>query len=66
MTHPGLRGMPTQNPCAQCGEPIAMPEWIEEQEDRMIYLWHCHTCDYCFEAIAFFENEGSQHQPLAA
>lgn len=66
MTHARLRGMPKQNPCAQCGAPIAMPEWIEEQDDRTVYLWHCHACDYRFEAIAFFDEEASQHEPLAA
>jgi rubredoxin len=63
---PGLRDMPKQNPCAQCGAPIAMPEWIEEQEDRTIYLWRCHACDYHFEAIAFFEDESIESPPLAA
>jgi hypothetical protein len=66
MTRPGLRDMPKQNPCAQCGQPIALPEWIEEQEDRTVYLWRCHACDYHFEASAFFDDEASQSQPLAA
>jgi NAD-dependent SIR2 family protein deacetylase len=66
MTHPGLRGTPKRNPCAQCGSPIAVPEWIEEQEDRTVYLWHCHACDYRFEAIAFFEDQHIESPPLAA
>lgn len=66
MTRLGLRNMPKQNPCAQCGEPIAAPDWIEEQEDRTVYLWSCRACDYRFEAIAFFEQDVSQHRPLAA
>ena len=66
MTRPGLRDMPKLNPCAQCGEPIALPEWIEEQEDRIVYLWRCHACDYRFEAIAFFEDEAIRSRPLAA
>jgi len=66
MTRPGLRDLPRQNPCAQCGAPIALPEWIEEQEDRTVYLWRCHACDYRFEAIAIFEDEGIESPPLAA
>jgi hypothetical protein len=66
MTHPGLRGTPKHNPCAQCRSPIAVPEWIEEQEDRTVYLWHCHACDYRFEAIAFFEDQHIESPPLAA
>jgi len=66
MTRPGLRDMPKQNPCAQCGEPIAAPDWVEEQEDRTIYLWRCRACDYRFEAMAFFEYAGVHSQPLAA
>ena len=66
MTRPGLRDLPRQNPCAQCGAPIALPEWIEEQEDRTVYLWRCHACDYRFEAIAFFDDQGVHRQPLAA
>ncbi len=62
----GLRNKPRLNPCAQCGEPIPLPEWIEEQEDRTIYLWRCHACDYRFEAIAFFDDADAQSQSLAA
>ncbi len=66
MTRSGLRYLPKQNPCAQCGQAIAAPEWIEEEADRTLYLWHCHACDYRFEAIAFFEDAGAHRQPLAA
>ena len=48
--------LPRGNPCAQCGKPIAAPEWIETSERRTAYLWHCWACDYRFEAVAIFEE----------
>src|SRR5450759_1652586 len=48
--------LPQGNPCAQCGKPIATPEWIENGPGRTSYLWHCWACDYQFEAVAFFEE----------
>ena len=66
MTHFGFRDLPKQNPCAQCGQPIAAPDWVEEQEDRIMYLWRCYACDYRFEAIAFFDHAEVHRQPLAA
>jgi hypothetical protein len=66
MIHHGLHDLPKLNPCAQCGQPIAVPEWVEEQEDRTIYLWHCHACDYRFEASAFFDDADAHSRPLAA
>jgi hypothetical protein len=65
MSRSGLSSLPRQNPCAQCGKPIAMPEWVETNEGRACYLWHCWACDYRFEAIAFFD-ESTDHQPIAA
>jgi hypothetical protein len=62
MIHPALRYVPKQNPCAQCGQPIAAPDWIEELEDRTVYLWRCYACDYRFEAIAFFDEMESHAQ----
>jgi hypothetical protein len=55
---------PRQNPCAQCGKPIAAPEWTEDGPRRIAYLWHCHACDYRFEAVAFFCE--AQPESLAA
>jgi hypothetical protein len=52
--------LPQGNPCAQCGKPIATPEWIESGPRRTSYLWHCWACDYQFEAVAFFEEEDSE------
>ncbi len=48
--------LPRKNPCAQCGEPIAAPEWVEAGPGRIAYLWNCRACDYRFEAVAFFED----------
>ena len=49
--------LPKQNPCAQCGKPIALPEWIEPASGgRTAYLWHCWSCDYRFEAVAVFDE----------
>ena len=57
--------LPKQNPCAQCGKPIAMPEWIEPASSgRTAYLWHCWACDYRIEAIAVFDE--SEEQAIAA
>jgi hypothetical protein len=64
MSRSGLSYLPRQNPCAQCGKPIAIPEWVESSEGRTTYLWHCWVCDYRFEATAFFDDV--ERQPLAA
>ena len=57
--------LPRENPCAQCGEPIAAPDWVEEAGPRRVsYLWRCQACNYRFEAVAFFAD--SQAQALAA
>ena len=66
MTRFGLRYLPEQNPCAQCGKPIAVPDWVEEENGRTTYLWFCRACDYRFEAIAFFEEPATKKRPLAA
>jgi hypothetical protein len=58
--------LPHGNPCAQCGAPIAAPEWIEAGPRRTSYLWHCWACDYRFEAVAFFNDEQPDQEALAA
>jgi hypothetical protein len=58
--------LPRGNPCAQCGKPIATPEWIESGPKRASYLWHCWACDYQFEAVAFFDEPDSDSEALAA
>jgi hypothetical protein len=58
--------MPRQNPCAQCGEPIATPDWVEPGTNRVAFLWYCQACDYRFEAVAFFDDRKLDREPLAA
>jgi hypothetical protein len=58
--------IPQQNPCAQCGTPIPVPDWIEAGQGRTSYLWKCRACGYRFEAIAIFDHSASEHRPLAA
>jgi hypothetical protein len=57
--------LPRENPCAQCGAPIAAPDWTENGPRRISYLWHCKACDYKFEAVAFYDASHAD-QPLAA
>ena len=57
--------LPRENPCAQCGAPIAAPAWTENGPRRISYLWHCRACDYKFEAVAFYDASHSD-QALAA
>jgi hypothetical protein len=59
-----LSSLPFGNPCAQCGKPIAAPEWIEAGPRRAAYLWHCWACDYRFEAVAYFDE--AEPEALAA
>ncbi|MBW7970309.1 hypothetical protein [Bradyrhizobium sp. BR 10289] len=60
------KDIPRQNPCAQCGAPIAAPDWIEPGEGRVSYLWTCQACHYRFEAIAIFDEPAVDYPPLAA
>jgi hypothetical protein len=66
MARTDTRYLPQGNPCAQCGQPIPTPEWIESGPHRISYLWHCWECDYRFEAVAFFEEPEPDSEPLAA
>jgi hypothetical protein len=58
--------LPHENPCAQCGKPIAAPDWTENGPRRISYLWHCRACDYRFEAVAFFDASHPGQEALAA
>ena len=58
--------LPHGNPCAQCGTPITVPEWVETRPRRTSYLWHCHACDYRFEAVAFYSDTQPDNEALAA
>jgi C4-type Zn-finger protein len=66
MAKTGPTDLPEQNPCAQCGKPIAFPDWVEESPGRAVYLWHCWACDYRFEAIACFDESEPGREDLAA
>jgi hypothetical protein len=58
--------MPRENPCAQCGKPIAAPDWVEHSPGRSSYLWSCRACGYRFEAVAIYSEAESKPAPLAA
>jgi hypothetical protein len=60
MVRTAFDDLPRENPCAQCGKPIAAPEWIEAGPNQVAYLWHCWACDYRFEAVAYFEDRESE------
>lgn len=41
--------------CAQCGEPLFMPEWSELVDERRVrHLWQCDSCGYSFETTVSF------------
>jgi ribosomal protein S27AE len=45
------------NLCAQCGEPIFMPEWSEYLgPQRVRHLWECEACGYQFETLVVFPD----------
>ena len=58
--------LPRNNPCAQCGEPIALPSWVEKDGRRTAFLWRCRLCDYRYETIAFYAEAVDQDDALAA
>jgi ribosomal protein L37AE/L43A len=66
VTRPDPGYMPRENPCAQCGSAIAVPDWAEAERDRVSYLWQCRVCGYRFEAIAFYDEQEAERRPLAA
>ena len=62
--HPGY--FPHDNPCAQCGKPIAAPDWTENSARHIAYLWHCKACNYRFEAVAVFDASHREREAIAA
>lgn len=58
--------LPRNNPCAQCGEPIALPSWVEKEGRRTAFLWHCRLCDYRYETIAFYAEAVDDDGAMAA
>ena len=57
---------PRNNPCAQCGQPIAQPVWSEPVGCRVYYDWICETCDYEFTTIAIYAERQDLEQAIAA
>ena len=57
--------MPHDNPCAQCGKPIAKPIWSEPGNSCVSYVWSCQACDYEFTSTAVFVTR-REERPLAA
>ena len=55
---------PRDNPCAQCGKPIAKPIWSEPGAGCVTYVWSCRACDYEFTCTAVYPHR--EEQPLAA
>jgi ribosomal protein L37AE/L43A len=66
MARSALSYLPRQNPCAQCGRPIAAPDWVESGPSHTSYLWCCQACDYRFEAVAYFAQAQSEPESIAA
>ncbi|MBV9566328.1 MAG: hypothetical protein JOY90_38680 [Bradyrhizobium sp.] len=67
MDRTGSTDLPRQNPCAQCGQPIAFPDWVEAVPGgATAYLWHCRACNYRFEAVAYFSESEAEARSLAA
>jgi ribosomal protein L37AE/L43A len=66
MARINFRSLPRENPCAQCGKPIAAPDWVESEPGRTCYLWRCDACDYRFEAVAYFDQSEANQEALAA
>jgi hypothetical protein len=66
MARTDFGSVPRGNPCAQCGKPIAFPDWVEAGSQSTSYLWHCQACDYTFEAVAVFAEQQPDREPLAA
>ena len=49
--------IPSDNPCAQCGRPIAAPVWWEASRRSVAYDWICVACDYEFTTIATYRAD---------
>ena len=49
--------VPSNNPCAQCGQAISRPVWSEVTECEVHFVWVCESCDYEFTQIATYREE---------
>jgi hypothetical protein len=56
--------VPHDNPCAQCGKPIAKPIWSEPGAGCVSYVWSCRACDYEFTCTAVYAHH--EQRSLAA
>lgn len=51
----GFRRARPMTECAQCGEPIYVPEWSEYLDStKLRHLWQCEACGYSFETTVHF------------
>jgi ribosomal protein L37AE/L43A len=58
---------PHNNPCAQCGKPIASPVWSEPGDACVTYVWACKACGYEFACTAVFGHTSrTEDRPIAA
>lgn len=57
---------PHNNPCAQCGKPIASPIWSEPGEDGATYVWACTACGYEFACTAVLPHKHQEGEPAIA
>jgi DNA-directed RNA polymerase subunit RPC12/RpoP len=49
------RGARPVTECAQCGQPIYIPEWSEWLDTGQVrHLWQCTDCGYSFETTIYF------------
>ena len=57
---------PHNNPCAQCGKPIASPIWSEPGESCVTYVWSCTACGYEFSCTAVLPAARRESKPPIA
>lgn len=57
---------PHNNPCAQCGKPIASPIWSEPGEECVTYVWACKACGYEFSCTAVLPHKRHEGEPAIA
>jgi hypothetical protein len=63
---PSVAPEPHNNPCAQCGRPIARPVWSETVGCRVHHDWICQVCDYEFTTIAIYAERQDVEHAIAA
>lgn len=59
--------LPANNPCAQCGKPIARPSWTEATDGYKIhFIWDCAKCGYSYQTTAVYGVFKAEAVPIAA